>query len=231
MTGIAAARDIAAREGWLSQTPPAFQKEILDRASLQSFSSGDTIYMVGAPPGGIYGMISGGVRLSAAAGDLGPFITHYFRPGSWLGEGPIITDRPRIIGLNAAKHTELLHVPLLSLRELLKSEPGFWRWLALLAFEHERMAVAAIADLMIRDHVKRLVAVLLRLADARTASPAGGGPIEVEASQTDLATMANIARTTANTTLRKLASAGHVKVAYGRIQVVNPASLRAMLVE
>jgi CRP/FNR family transcriptional regulator, cyclic AMP receptor protein len=231
LTRIGAAREIAAREGWLSQTPPGFRREILDRASLQSFSSGDTIYMVGAPPGGIYGMISGSVRLAAAAGDLGPFITHYFRPGSWLGEGPIITDRPRIIGLNAAKQTELLHVPLPSLRELLKSEPGFWRWLALLAFEHERMAVAAIADLMIRDHVKRLVAVLLRLADARTASPAGGGPIEVEASQTDLATMANIARTTANMTLRKLASAGHVKVAYGRIQVVNPVSLRAMLVE
>jgi CRP/FNR family transcriptional regulator, cyclic AMP receptor protein len=231
LTGIAAARDIAMRVGWLSQTPPAFQKGILDRASLQFFSSGETIYMVGAPPGGIYGMISGGVRLAAAAGELGPFMTHYFRPGSWLGEGPIITGGPRIIGLNAAKQTELLHVPLPCLRELLKGEPGFWRWFALLAFEHQRTAVAAVADLMIRDHAKRLVAVLLRLADARTKWPESVGPIEVEASQSDLATMANIARTTANTTLRKLGSAGHVKVTYGRIQVVNPDSLRAMLVE
>lgn len=191
MVGIRIARDIAAREGWLSQTPPAFRKAILDRSSLQSFSPGETIYMVGAPPGGIYGMISGGVRLAAATGELGPFITHYFRPGSWLGEGPIITDGPRMIGLNAAKQTELLHVPLASLRELLKQEPAFWRWFALLAFEHERTAVSAVADLMIRDHVKRLVAVLLRLADARTQSPEGGQTIEVEASQSDLATMAN----------------------------------------
>ncbi len=225
------ARDIAARGGWLSQTPPSFRKAILDRASLQSFSPGETIYVVGAPPGGIYGMISGGVRLAAAAGELGPFITHYFRPGSWLGEGPIITDGPRMIGLNAAKETELLHVPLSSLRELLNQDPVFWRWFALLAFEHERTAVSAVADLMIRDHVRRLVAVLLRLADARTKTPEGDTRIEVEASQSDLATMANVARTTANATLRKLASAGHVKVTYSRIRVVNPDSLRAMLTE
>ena len=214
LTRIGAAREIAAREGWLSQTPPGFRKAIFDRTSLQSFSSGETIYMVGAPPGGIYGMISGGVRLAAATGDLGPFITHYFRPGSWLGEGPIITDKPRIIGLTAAKQTELLHVPLPSLRELLRSEPVFWRWFALLAFEHERTAVSAVADLMICDHVKRLVAVLLRLADARTKSPDGGAPIEVEASQSDIATMANVARTTANTTLSKLAVAGNVDISY-----------------
>jgi CRP/FNR family transcriptional regulator, cyclic AMP receptor protein len=96
---------------------------------------------------------------------------------------------------------------------------------------HERTAVYAVADLMIRDHAKRLVAVLLRLADARTQSPEATGPIEVEASQADLATMANIARTTANATLRKLVSAGQVKLAYGRIIVVKPDGLRAKLAE
>jgi CRP/FNR family cyclic AMP-dependent transcriptional regulator len=231
LIGIRAARDIAAREGWLSQTPPEFRNAILDRAVVQSYSSGATIYMVGAPPGGIYGMISGGVRLAAATGELGPFITHYFRPGSWLGEGPIITDGPRMIGLNAARQTELLHVTLPSLRELLTTQPIFWRWFALLAFEHERTAVSAVADLMIRDHVKRLVAVLLRLADVRTKSPEGAGPIEVDASQSDLATMANVARTTANATLRRLVSARQVKLAYGRIFVLEPDALRAMLAD
>jgi CRP/FNR family transcriptional regulator, cyclic AMP receptor protein len=231
VTRIGAAREIAAQQGWLSHTPPGFRTAILDRASLQSFSSGATIYMVGAPPGGIYGMISGGVRLAAAAGEIGPFITHYFRAGSWLGEGPIITDGPRMIGLNAAKETELLHVPLPSLRELLNREPAYWRWFALLAFEHERTAVSAVADLMLRDHVKRFVAVLLRLADARTASPDSVQPIEVEASQSDIATMANVARTTANAILSRLASARQVKLAYGRIYVVKPDALRAMLAE
>jgi hypothetical protein len=86
--------------------------------------------------------------------------------------------------------------------------------------------VYAVADLMIRDHAKPLVGVLLRLADARTQSPEATGPIEAEASQADLATMANIARTTANATLRKLVSAGPVKLAYRRITVFEPDALR-----
>ena len=52
-----------------------------------------------------------------------------------------------------------------------------------------------------------------------------------EASQSDLAIMANVARTTANATLRKLVSAGQIKLAYGRVVVVKPGALRAMLAE
>ena len=193
LTRIDVARDIAAREGWLSQTSPEFRKAMLDRASLQCFTSGETIYMVGAPPGGIYGIVSGGLRLSATAGESGPFFTHYFRRGSWIGEGPVIAESHRAIGLNAATDTELLHVPLSGLREILSREPSFWRWLALLAFEHERTAVSAMADLMIRDHVKRFIAVLLRLGDVRSSSPDGNAPIDVNASQSDLAAMANVA--------------------------------------
>jgi hypothetical protein len=72
LIGIRAARDIAGREGWLSHTPPDFRTAILDRASLQSFSSGATIYMVGAPPGGIYGMISGGAGFKPRPATSGP---------------------------------------------------------------------------------------------------------------------------------------------------------------
>jgi DNA-binding transcriptional regulator YhcF (GntR family) len=53
----------------------------------------------------------------------------------------------------------------------------------------------------------------------------------VEASQSDLAIMANVARTTANATLRKLVSAGQIKLAYGRIFVVKPDALRATLAD
>ena len=52
-----------------------------------------------------------------------------------------------------------------------------------------------------------------------------------EASQSDLVIMANVARTTANATLRKLVSAGQITLAYGRVYVIKPDALRAMLAE
>jgi hypothetical protein len=41
----------------------------------------------------------------------------------------------------------------------------------------------------------------------------------------------DVARTTANATLRKLVSAGQITLAYGRVYVIKPDALRAMLAE
>ena len=41
--------------------------------------------------------------------------------------------------------------------------------------------------------------------------------------------MANLARTTAGTVLRKLEADGRVEVAYRRIRILDPDALRAML--
>ena len=84
-------------------------------------------------------------------------------------------------------------------------------------------------DLMIRDHVKRFLAVLLRLGNCRHVSPRDGRPIEVDTSHEDIAHMANVARTTAGTILRKLESNGHVTLSYRRINILAPDALRMML--
>ncbi|OYW57393.1 MAG: hypothetical protein B7Y80_11665 [Hyphomicrobium sp. 32-62-53] len=55
--------------------------------------------------------------------------------------------------------------------------------------------------------------------------------IEVCISQDDLAVMANVARTTANSILRRLQRNGLVNVAYRRIDITAPDQLRAMLAE
>jgi CRP/FNR family transcriptional regulator, cyclic AMP receptor protein len=45
----------------------------------------------------------------------------------------------------------------------------------------------------------------------------------------DLAYMANVARTTAGTILRKLEADGHVGLSYRRIRIFAPDALRAMV--
>ena len=59
-------------------------------------------------------------------------------------------------------------------------------------------------DLMIRDHVKRFIAILLRLGGCRSTTQPVSVPIEVDVNQQDLAGMCNVARTTAGAILRKL---------------------------
>ena len=89
--------------------------------------------------------------------------------------------------------------------------------------------MGAADDLLIRDHVKRSVAVLLRLAGCRYRTPDGATATEVDVSQEDFAAMTNLARTTAGAVLRNLEASGCLEVSYRRVRILAPDALRAML--
>ena len=71
---------------------------------------------------------------------------------------------------------------------------------------------------------------------SRRRSPAGirdtehpSGAFGVYFSQEEIAAMANVARTTANTLLRKFEKSGLIEITYRRITIVNGEALRAMM--
>ena len=109
--------------------------------------------------------------------------------------------------------------------------PGAWRWLGLALLANLDTAIGGSDDLMMRDHVKRFVAVLLRLGGCRYATPAGDATIEIDVNQEDLAAMMIIARTTAGALLQKLKSSGHIEAGYRSIRILAPDALRRMLVD
>jgi CRP/FNR family transcriptional regulator, cyclic AMP receptor protein len=229
MPSLAEAHEIVLNTGWLSLTPSAFQRSILDRCQLQTFSTGAAIYALGDPPGGMFGLVSGGLGITIAPNEIGPYFAHYARPGTWFGEAAAITGQPRRIGLMATRETELLHLPLHAIHDLVGKDPAAWRLFALVAIGHLDVAIGACDDLMIRDHRRRFIAVLLRLAGSRLPTPHGASHVDVDVSQEDLAVLANIARTTAGALLRQLEADGHVKLSYRRIRISDPNTLRQML--
>jgi CRP/FNR family transcriptional regulator, cyclic AMP receptor protein len=231
MRDFSAAREIVSRQGWLSHTPPEFRQTVLDRCLLEDFEAGAVIYMVGDPPGGMYGLVSGSFGVSVAPGERGPYLAHFARPGTWFGELPAFTGLPRRVGLAAARDTSVLHLPLHAIREIVHKDPGAWRFLAFVMIGHLEVALGAADDLLIRDHTKRCVAVLLRVAGCRRATPMDALAVDIDVSQDDLAAMANMARTTAGAILGKLEAAGLLEVSYRRIRILGPDALRAMLVD
>ena len=229
MTTLDHAFAIVARQGWLSFPPPPFRQTVLERCRLESFTAGATIYSVGDPPGGMYGLVAGKLAISIAPGERGPYVGHFAQPGTWFGEAAAFTEQPRRIGLATTRETEVLHLPLHAIREIVAADPGAWRWFGLASIAHIDTAVGGADDLLIRDHIKRFVAVLLRLGGCRYRTPPGP-PIEIDVNQEDLAAMTNLARTTAGALLHKLQAAGHVEVGYRNIRLA-PDPLRAMLTD
>ena len=148
-----------------------------------------------------------------------------------VGEASAFTEQPRRIGLSATRDSEVLHLPLHAIREIVAADPGAWRWFGLASIAHIDTAIGGADDLLIRDHVKRFVAVLLRLGGCRYATPASGETIEIDVNQEDLAAMTNMARTTAGALLHKLQTAGHVEAGYRSIRLLAPDALRGMLTD
>jgi CRP-like cAMP-binding protein len=229
MLNLDAARKIVIDNGWLSLTPPSFQRVVLDRCRLEEFKAGQRIFMAGDPPGGMYGLVSGGLGISIAPGERGPYFAHLAKPGTWFGESAAITKQPRRIGLTTTRDAQLLHLPLAKINEIVAKDPAAWRLIALVTSGHIDMAIGACDDLMLRDHVKRCIAVLLRLGGCRYVSPTDAQQAEIDFSQDEIATLANVARTTVGRVLRNLETAGHIQQQYRRIRILAPDSLRSML--
>ncbi len=229
MSSLAAAREKMGRIGWLSIVPEPFRAAVLARVHLMHFKPGEPVYAVGDPPGGLYGLVSGGLGIAIAPGERGPYFAHLARPGAWFGEAAAITGQNRRVGLSATRDTALLQLPLHDILEMARADPTIWRFMALITIGHLDLAIGASDDLMIRDHSARCVAVLLRLSGYRRDDPDGPGPVDVDISQEDLATLANVSRTTARAQLARLEAAGFIHQSYRRITVLRPDRLRSLL--
>jgi CRP/FNR family transcriptional regulator, cyclic AMP receptor protein len=117
------------------------------------------------------------------------------------------------------------------MREIAGLHSEAWRLFALVMAAHLKVAILAADDLLIRNHVKRCIAVLLRLGGCRGATPSPSMPIDVFVDQHGLARAANLARTTVGGILRSFEASGHLEVSYRQIRILAPDDLRAMLVE
>jgi CRP-like cAMP-binding protein len=217
--------------GWLSATPPRFRDAVLDRTVVRRYGPGDVLHSAGDEAGGMYGVAEGTIRLMLSAVDHGPYCAHLLRPGSWAGDVGAITGGVRLGSLISSGESVVLYLPRAAIMEIVAEDPTYWRHFVAGTMLNLNIAFGAIADLMLRDHRKRLVAVLLRAAGARSEMPPVERSIDVQVSQADLATMANVTRTTAGTTLRRLEQAKLLTIGCGKVTILSPVRLRQILKE
>ncbi|MBX9760715.1 MAG: Crp/Fnr family transcriptional regulator [Beijerinckiaceae bacterium] len=225
------ARGMLRSEGWLSRMPERFRETVLSKTVVKRFEPGATVVTAGEEPRGLFGVAEGGLRVSIAPDDSGPFFAHFFQPGSWFGEAPAITARHYLIGLVAARESTLVQLPTHALNEILREDPAAWRYLAQLAVEHMEIAIGFAADMMRRDHTRRFAAILTRLGGCRAPTHSGVKLADIDYSQEDLAAMTNLARTTVNGVLNQLQEKGVVDLNYRRIRILDPDKLRAMIAD
>ena len=232
MRAVLGAHKMVLSQGWLSHTPAAFQRDVLDRCVLQEIEPGARVFAEGVPlRGDLFGLVTGHIGVWIAHGRRKPRLVHFLRPGSWFESLPTLMGQGLTVSLSASRGVEVVRLPQRAMQEIASLHPEAWRLFAFVTAGHLKVATLAADDLLIRDHIKRCIAVLLRLGGCRVVTPPAQMPIDVELNQQGLATLSNLARTTTGAILRELEESGHLEVSYRHIRILAPDALRAMLAE
>ena len=95
MLTVDSAHRIVLKRGWLSRMPASFQRSVVNSCHLRTFENGEYLYRVGDPPGGMFGLVGGGLAIEIAPSERGPYIGGFATPGTWYGEVSAIANQPR----------------------------------------------------------------------------------------------------------------------------------------
>jgi CRP/FNR family cyclic AMP-dependent transcriptional regulator len=212
------AEQILSRSGWLAEQPEQFRGLVLSRCQLQQYARGAPVYHIGDPLGGIYGIAAGALAISIAPGESGPHLAHLGREGTWIGEGPFLTRKPRRVELVAATDCVLMYLPLYVMERITADDPEASRRFAQIAMRNLDLALQVINDLMIAQPERRIAAALVRSSGVQDE------PI-IRVSQAELGALANVSRKLVNKALRQFSEAGWVEPGYSTIKIRDAQAL------
>lgn len=215
--------EVLRRIGWLSNCPAEVQAAIFDIATVLRLESDATVYQLGAEPGGFFGIEAGCVAFEAAQSSRAPQKGLILHAGCWFGEVTLTGQRIRLVGARTTRPSTLVSIERRRFLALAARQPEVWRYVADLMAANLARVVGLAEDLMLRDSRQRLAAILVRLAGLREAFPPN--PPVIDATQSEIAAIANLSRSMASPLLHELEGDGLIELSRSMILIKNPAGL------
>jgi len=206
--------------GWLSGLPLLLRSALLEVSRLKCYGAGDRVYGLGDPPGGLYGLEKGCLALEAAQSDSPPQKSYLIHPGTWIGEGPVAGLEARITGAWATRPSKVMSIEIAGFRRVAARDPDLWRYLVLLALQNTTRAIGLAQDLMLRGSRQRLAALLARLGGLRDHHRPV--PAVVDATQGEIAAIANLSRGVVSRLLLEMEQEGLVQLRRANVEILDP---------
>lgn len=213
--------------GWFAESPADFRRDFLAVARPKSYAAGSVIFQAGEVGQDVFGVYSGVVTLQNRLTHPDGVLLHLVWPGEWFGTWSIVLGKGRRMSAIARTAVDLLRIPGDDLRALFRRRPQWHAELARHAVYGTDVAMQIAADLLIHNASARCAAVLLRLGGRRWASGTDAElPVEIPASQNELAMLCNVSRNTYRRVLKDLSSRGLLTIGYRSLTLNDPARLR-----
>lgn len=207
------------RDPWFASLGPDLVELMLSLAVERKFRANEIVYSANDAPSGIYGVLSGGVRLSQYTASGKHILFSTFSPGAWFGVISEFDGLPRPHNAVTVKPTRLLHLSSAAFREIVSRD---WRYcfdLARCVVVLFRGALDLLSELRSLPYPARVAQTLLAISDHEVA--AGGADADPRVTQDDLAAMVGVTRQTVSRLLHDWEDAGLVARGYGRVRILD----------
>ncbi len=221
-------RDLLLRNRWLRDLPRDSLDDMAALARLLRLDDGQLLHAKDDPADGLYGVVSGTIKVSSTGLDGREAVLTVLSPGSWFGEISLFDGLPRTHDAHANGLTELIMIPRRGFQDLLDRRPELYPHFMQLLCRRIRLSFAMLEDSALLPLSSRLAKRLLMHAHNYEQTDQGTNQATIQLSQESLGLMLNSSRQSINKLLKRLEQAGWLRIQYGQIVILDEAALASL---
>ena len=204
----------------VSALDQAGQDYLRQRSILRRFGTNQIIQQRGEKADGIWWIESGSVMVGQYLPD-GEFRSlALLGPGDSYGELALFSGRPRVVDAVARENSELLFVPGRAIDSLFHARPATMRIMLGAMGQQLQEMLDVVAGIRRGTSLARVAGMIANLGG--DADP--GETISI--TQQELAELLGLTRATVNIALGELEAEGVIRRSYGKVTILDPATLR-----
>ena len=213
-------QDLFRKNSLLTDLPADHVRELLRYAVVKTYAAGAVVIRQGDVADGLYGVLSGRLTVTFETAEGRDLIIGMRMPGQLFGEFALIDGATRSATVVARDASTVLFIARHIILPFLYRHPELMLRLAVYMSARMRRGTEHIADVSLLGVLPRLAKALIALAGANVAEAA------VSVSQDELSRMLGVSREIVNRQLALWREGGLVKLARGRIILVDDGVIR-----
>jgi CRP-like cAMP-binding protein len=221
------ARTVIERNRLFRGLPSATLDRIAELALRRAYRKGETIFAQSDPGDGLYGVVTGRVRISASSPDGKELFLNIMEPGDAFGEIALLDGRQRTATACATAPSDVLLIVRDHFLALLRREPELVTHLLELLCQRLRWMSGLTEESALLPVPARLARRLLSLVNLHGQATAKG--IRLAISQEEVARFVGLSRQIVNQHLQHWKGQGWVALGRGSITIVDPDALQALV--
>lgn len=210
--------DIArALEGnnWFRRQTPELKRALVEQAQAVRAEKGRWLYDAGDDARGLYGVLSGSVRILIQMTDGDYALANIAGRGTIFGYAGRLVGKKRLVTAEVRERSTLIYVPETGLEAIAHKTPDIWIHFAELASDQ---LVAATRAMIVNAREAPEARIWMHLRLLTNEEPL---PLDIHISQDELAELSGLSRKTVNIVLKELQAKGLIETGYRKVTVLK----------